>query len=55
MEQVQGHGDCGHGPEGSEPVCCRAHQLHHRLVPDQTSVGQPGSPGEHRTEEHWRP
>ena len=54
VEWDWGNGDCDYSLEGSEPVCCRAHQLHHRLVPDQTRMGQPRGAGEHRAEDHWR-
>lgn len=51
---LHSHGDCDYSPEGGGPVCCRAHQLLHRLVPDQTSMGQPTGAGEHGTEDHRR-
>lgn len=49
---LQSHADCDCSPEGSGPVCCRADQFLHRLVPDQTSMGQPAGAGEHGTEDH---
>lgn len=51
---LHSHGDCDYSPEGCGPVCCRARQLVHRLVPDETNMGQPRSVGQHGAEDDWR-
>lgn len=54
VEQVCRHVLRQCGDEGGDPVLCRAGQQRHRLVPDQTWMGQPSRPGEHRIKDHRR-